>query len=113
MGQVTIDIAGRSYQLACRDGEEEHLFMLCRMVDTKAREAAQAMGNMTENRHILVTALLLADELNDLKRTLSAPSRSAAGDGDIDMDWAADVVDRLAERIEKLAAGLEQDATSA
>jgi cell division protein ZapA len=65
MATVDIDIAGRSYPVACRDGEEAHLRALAALVDHKAREAATALGSMGETRQFLFTSLLLADELKE------------------------------------------------
>ncbi len=97
MAQVNIEIAGRSYQLGCRDGEEAHLRALGRIVDAKASDAVRAMGPMTESRQLLVTALLLADSVTD-QQPVSAES---------DTRWAADAIERLAARVEKLALRLE------
>ena len=97
MAQVNIEIAGRSYQLACRDGEEGHLLALGRIVDAKASDAVRAMGPMTESRQLLVTALLLADSVTD-------PQAASA---ETDNGWAADAIERLAARIEKLGLILE------
>lgn len=103
MAEVTLEIAGRSYPVACRDGEEAHLMGLGRLVDAKAQDAGRAMGSMTENRQLLVTALLLADALNERNGgSKSAPSMAPVGDDD-----AAEAIERLAERMEKLAALLE------
>lgn len=99
MAEVTLEIGGRSYAVACRDGEEDHLIGLGRLVDAKAQDAGRAMGAMTENRHLLVTALLLADSMKEQP----APAPAQAGD-DVE---TAEVIERLAEQMEKLAAMLE------
>jgi len=65
VAEVTLEIGGRSYAIACRDGEETHLIGLSKLVDAKAQDASRAMGAMTENRHLLVTALLLADSFKE------------------------------------------------
>lgn len=103
MAEVTLEIGGRSYPVACRDGEEEHLLNLGRLVDAKAQDAGRAMGSMTENRHLLVTALLLADTLKDEPVAMPAPAASASSDD----DEVAAAIERLAERMERLAAMLE------
>ncbi len=110
MAEVRIEIVGRSYMLACRDGEEEHLLKLGRIVDGKARDAARAMGSLTENRQLLVAALLLADQINDMadgKAPLPQPANESA------LAEAADTIERLALKLEKLAAALETNAPSA
>lgn len=98
MAEVTLEIGGRSYAVACRDGEEEHLIGLGKLVDAKALDAGRAMGAMTENRHLLVTALLLADSLKE------APAPSIPADDDVE---TIESIERLAEQMEKLAAMLE------
>jgi cell division protein ZapA len=105
MAEVTLEIGGRSYTVACRDGEEAHLIGLGRLVDAKAQDAGRAMGAMTENRHLLVTALLLADTLKE------QPSTAAMSVGED--DETAEAIERLAERMEKLAAMLETGGPSA
>jgi len=105
---VTLDIAGRSYAITCRDGEEEHLTGLGRLVDAKARDADRAIGNMTENRHLLVTALLLADALNEQQKAKMGVPLSEKDD-----EEAAVRVEQLAARMEKLATALETGGVNA
>ncbi len=100
MGQVTIQVAGRFYPLACRDGEERHLERLGEIVDAKAREAVRAMGAMAENRQLLVAALLLADALTD--QNVATDSHAAPED-----ERTAVAIERLADRMESLALTLE------
>lgn len=109
MAEVTLEIAGRFYPLSCRDGEEEHLVKLGRIVDSKARDAVRAMGNMAENRQLLVAAILLADALTDRPAPAPAPAPMAGRD-DPGVTLA---IERLAERMENLAALLEKDVPAA
>jgi cell division protein ZapA len=99
MAQVTLTIGSRRYDLACRDGEEAHLRALGAMVDQRAADAARAVGDANEARQLLMAALLLADELNDLRS--GAPDPAAA--------HAAHRLDTLAQRIESLARHLENE----
>ena len=43
---VDLNIAGRTYQVACRDGEEETLHAAARLVDGKSREALAGLGTL-------------------------------------------------------------------
>lgn len=108
MGQVTLDIAGRPYSLACRDGEEAHLERLGRIVDARARDAARAAGAMTENRQLLLAALLLADTLTENPEPAIQPPVEPLVD-----EGAIIAIERLAERIEILAEALEKQNASA
>ncbi len=109
MSTVDIEIGSRTYSVACRDGEEDHLLTLAAIVDRKAHEAAEAVGNMGEARHLLFASLLLADELAEQSRGgASADGKTPAPDPAV-----AEALERLAERIEKLAQSLEEQAASA
>ena len=105
MAQVEIEISGRKYELACRDGEEERLRLLGRLVDTKAADVARAIGKASEARELLLTALLLADELDE--------ARGAAARARIDDAQRIAAMDRCAEKLESLAARLEKPGASA
>jgi cell division protein ZapA len=101
MAEITIQIAGRAYDVACRDGEEEQLRRLARLVDAKADQVRAAVGGGGETRQLLLAALLLADELNDIRGGKVVPLPP-------DTDTAlADAVEQLAARVETLAEHLE------
>ncbi len=110
MGQVKLDIGGRSFMVTCQDGEEAHLEKLGAMVDKKAGEAGDPAG-LTESRMLLFTSLLLADELEGAKSTTSDPS-SAGAKVPSPTTAAADekaiaALEKLADRAEAFADGLE------
>ncbi|HEX8468037.1 MAG TPA: cell division protein ZapA [Allosphingosinicella sp.] len=104
MASVEVEIASRKYSVACRDGEEAHLRSVAALVDSKAQEAAAALGSLSEARQLLFASLLLADELKE-QRSGQAPVPAAPIDPAI-----ADALERLAGRIESLAEQLERSA---
>ena len=106
MATIDVEIASRRYALSCRDGEEPHLRAAAALVDAKAREAARALGPMTEARQLLFASLLLADALQDAENG-NAP---APLQPDPEM---GDALERLAERMERLAERLETRDASA
>jgi cell division protein ZapA len=67
MATVDIEVAGRRYNVACRDGEETHLHSVAAMVDQRARDAAQTLGSLTETRQLLFAALLMADDIKEMR----------------------------------------------
>jgi cell division protein ZapA len=99
MSNVTVTIGGRPYTVACAPGEEAHIELLGRSIDGKLEGMANLAGQ-AEARTLLFAALLLADELHEL-RAGRAPT-PAADDG-----HAAGELERLAERLEGLAERLE------
>jgi cell division protein ZapA len=107
MAQVTIEINGRPYSVGCEDGQEAHLNELARLFDRQVRQVSQEVGQLGETRLFLMGALLLADELADVKmrlsHALSDQAQSQNADGRIEARAAA-AIDKAAQRIEALAA---------
>lgn len=104
MAQVTLSIGGYGYNMVCRDGEEDHFLRLGAMVDSKAKQAISAVGSASETRQLMLAALLLADELNDVR----AGSSTSATPASAPVDLAP--IERLADRLEALARKLEDEA---
>jgi cell division protein ZapA len=108
---VDLTIAGRTYQVACREGEEENLRSAGRLVDAKSREALAGLGTLSEARQFLFAALLLADQLVD-ERPDSAPPAPPAEPAGIDPALVARA-EALAGRLESLADALEREGENA
>ena len=111
MAHVDLLIAGRSYQIACRDGEEDNLRAAARLVDAKSREALSGLGTLSESRQLLFASLLLADQLVDGSggAVMASPPPEPAGPDPVIVDRVV----RLAERLELLADSLENEAADA
>ena len=101
MASVDVEIAARRYNVACREGEEEHLRAVAALVDRKAQDAGAALGSLTEVRQLLFAALLLADELQEHRAGQPPPNEDPA---------VADALERLAARVEGIADRLEAGA---
>lgn len=112
MANVTFTIGGRSFTLACADGEEAHIARLGALVDEKA--AASGAAGQTESRMFLVASLMLADELHELRSRAAPTQPPAAPQVPVDL---AERITRIAARVENLAAfvadSLETDAPNA
>lgn len=100
MAETTLHIAGRVYDIRCRDGEEAHLAHLANLIERKARLAQQNTPGLTEVRTLLFAALFLADELNDLKREAIGRQQTLALEPQDEP--ATRAIESLAARIEKL-----------
>jgi cell division protein ZapA len=101
LSNVELSIGGRSFAVACAEGEESHIAGLGRMIDAKLAAMGDVSGQ-SESRVLLFAALLLADEVHDLR--LNPPSPAAGDDAGV-----LGALDRLAERLENLAHDLETD----
>jgi len=107
---VDLTIAGRSYQVACRDGEEDNLRAAARLVDGKSREALAGLGSLSEARQFLFASLLLADQLIEKKPEAAAePPPPAPAPPDPALAGRAEA---LATRLESLAEALEREAAN-
>ena len=105
---VDLTIAGRTYQVACREGEEENLRAAARLVDGKSREALAGLGTLSEARQFLFASLLLADQLVD--KPEGGASQVSAAPPPARPDPALILrAESLADRLESLAMTLENE----
>ena len=63
MATVAVVIAGRSYRMACGEGEEGHLQSLARHVDQTLAQLRKGFGEIGDQRLTVMTAITIADEL--------------------------------------------------
>lgn len=66
MAQVTINLNGRAYRIACDDGQEDRIRLLGEVVDRRLEELTASVGNVGDLRLLVMTAIILADEMVDL-----------------------------------------------
>jgi len=67
MSEVTLQINNRGYGLSCDDGQEDHLTKIGEYVDTRAKDISASGAASSENHLLVLTSLVLADEIFDLK----------------------------------------------
>jgi cell division protein ZapA len=104
---IDLNIAGRVYPVACREGEEETLQAAARLVDAKCREAIAGLGTLSESRQFMFAALLLADQLIDKNPSAAPPAPVEPDNSQVERAEA------LALSLEALAAKLEGEAINA
>ena len=71
MPEVTIEIGGRQFEVACQDGEEHYLRSAEKLLDAEASELLEQIGRMPEPRMLLMSALMLADKTTALQERLT------------------------------------------
>lgn len=110
MGQVTININGRDYNIACDDGQETHLIKLSEFVDKRLKELITAVGQVGDARLLVMTSLLLADELSDVYTELDVTQKreKSAKKPDFMSGLSTSDLNVVASRIEKIAEYLKQ-----
>ncbi len=114
MGQVAVTINGRSYEVACDDGQEDHLVRLASYIDKKMAELVTSVDQIGDTRLLVMSALLLADELSEAYSELT----TLRGDDDEVPDGRVPDspvnetlvtgIETLAQRVEDIAARLER-----
>lgn len=111
MSNVTLSIGGRDHAVACGPGEEDHVRYLGQLIDAKVAQMEGATAQ-ADARLLLFAALLLADEVHELKQALTAAEVAAEATAKEPTDLTP-LLEALATRLEKLASNLETTATSA
>ena len=71
MANVNIKFNNKDYLLSCDDGQEESLKKLTKFLDMKYSELKDKLGNIGENKLLLITTIKLIDEYFDLKQKVT------------------------------------------
>ena len=66
MANISIKFDGKDYLLSCDDGQEENLKELANHLDSKYNELKNNLGNIGENKLLLITAIQMVDDYFDL-----------------------------------------------
>jgi cell division protein ZapA len=103
MAQISVSIAGRTYRMACADGEEDHLRGLAVRLDRKIDELRGAFGEIGDQRITVMAALTIADQLSEAERRIGA----LEADNDRLRGEAAGFEARTAALAETVAAALD------
>ena len=113
MPQISVTIDGRSYRMACGDGEEARLTGLAETLDARVGEMRKNFGEIGDMRLQVMAAITIADETAELRGRLTgleveiAGLREAAHAAETgredDAKRAASGIGRAAERIGRLA----------
>lgn len=101
MAKADIDIFGKRYSVACAPGQEARLSELGTELDARVRRIAEAVGDVGEDRLLLVAALSLLDELGAAK---AAPTAELEGEVARIFLSAANRIDAMIDRVAARAA---------
>ncbi len=120
MPQVNVEINGRAYRLSCGPGEEEHVIALSRRIDSHAVKVGKASTPSAEAQMLVMSALMLADELQESEAKVTALTTEvtklkesgvggAPDERIAEMEHAvSDMLDKAAAEIEAVAVDLER-----
>lgn len=126
MSQVNVTISGRSYRMACDDGEEDHLAGLAERLNRSIEQLRARFGEIGDQRLTVMAAITLADQHAEAERRALEAESELAGTQEAQREAAArraaadeelaEAIMTLAERIEALAdrvAGVGEGANGA
>ena len=72
MANVNVRFKNKDYLLSCDDGQEEDLKKLTQFLDRKYSDLKTQLGNLGENKLLLITAIQVIDEYFDLKKRVAS-----------------------------------------
>jgi cell division protein ZapA len=104
MAHVSVTINGRQFRMACDDGQEDHLLKLADDVNGKVDQLKGAFGEIGDTRLTVMAAIMVADELADVKRRL----RQAEAEVSAMREARALLIDRAEARETHVAEAIEQ-----
>lgn len=112
MAEVVLSIGDRQHRIPCRDGTEDQFRRIATKLDSRWAAAERASGGMNAERSMLYVALMLADALEEAEQRLGEPAHPAPATPQAEAVRTPDL-ERLADRLEAIAAALEKPGESA
>ncbi|MHA7776450.1 cell division protein ZapA [Roseibium sp. M-1] len=118
MAQITVTINGKSFRMACDDGEEERLQGLAARFDGWINDLRGAFGEIGDQRLTVMAGIMAADQLSEMERKLARLEEELAAAKKQQVDALDNMsqheeelsraVNKAAARIESLADGLSK-----
>ena len=75
MANVNITFNGKEFLLSCDDGQEEHLIELAEQLNNKFVNLKSQLGNIGENKLLLITSIQVMDEYFETKKKIEEKKR--------------------------------------
>jgi cell division protein ZapA len=89
MPLVNVMVNSRAYTIACDAGEEEHLKELAAHVDAKVKELLGSVGQVGDQKLLLMAAVLITDELFETRGRLEGHAKKAGELSDVHAELTA------------------------
>ncbi len=105
MAQVDLNIHGRSFAISCEDGQESRVIALGEYVDARLSEISKAGAASSESHLLVLTTLLLADEVFDMRDDIGVLNSRVQGaeSNENNEEAVAGAIEDLAGRIDQIA----------
>jgi len=103
MPEVSVQIANRTYELACGDGEEARVQELAAYVDGKITDLRLQLPGTPEVKLLVFAALILADESREARGIAKAAETARASATDSAETLATALEDLITSRVDKMS----------
>lgn len=105
MAHINLTINGRNFGMECDDGQERRVRELGAYVDNKIRGIASAGGASNENHLLILTALVMADEIFSMQERLAGAEEDAQSREELEQheELISRAINTFAERIDMIA----------
>jgi cell division protein ZapA len=113
MAQVNVMISGKTYRMACDDGQEEHLSGLAQRLDESIEHLRERFGEIGDQRLTVMAAITFADQAAEVGRRLEQVQAELAGldearaalleRQDASEEGVAEAIDAFSQRVEAIA----------
>jgi len=111
MAGVAISINGRKYDISCDSGQESRVSDLASYIDQRLKQIASSGAAYNDAHLMVLTLIVLADELFDVRTDLpaaaSTSSKHVDGQTQEDNSILVDVIQQLTDRLETIATKVE------
>ena len=111
MADVSISINGKSYNISCDDGQEQRVSDLANFIDSRVKDIAQASGATSDAHLLVLTSLVMADEMFDMRENASSGAPAMSAGLQITKEQEGEIVealDQMATRIGSLSGSLQK-----
>lgn len=102
MARVDITLNGRSYPIACEDGQEQRVLDLAEFLEERLSDIQSSVRQGSDQHLLVMVALMVADELFDLREEYEEAKESGRTGATSD-HAVVDKIHRLTRRLETLA----------
>ena len=101
MARVDVTVGGRTFPVACDDGQEDRVRGIAQYVDERLADLRARIGNASDAHLLVLTCIVLGDELFESRLAQAA---AANGSGGSDDPAVAEALAALADEVEALVA---------
>ena len=107
MPLVNLKIGIYEYKMACEEGQEEQLLSMAEKVNKRLQENAAMLGRGMDNKTLVLTCLMMENEIEDYKASTSSSPSNTIVDTQTPSAPSQEVINSVATAIENLAFELE------